>query len=99
MARHYRAAYGSDPPPAALYGYEAMRGVLSAIRRAGRRGNDRRAVINAYLRTRVSDSVLGPYDIGSNGDSSANTYGGFEIENGQLVFERLLHGESSASSG
>ena len=99
MARRYRAAFGSDPPPAALYGYESMRAVLAAIRRAGSRGNDRRAVIEAFMTTRVADSVLGPYAIGSRGDTTATAYGGFRVEDGRLRFVRLLDGAGAAATG
>ena len=46
--RRFRAAYGHAPTAAALRGYRAMRAILDAVRRAGRHGNDRRAVIDAY---------------------------------------------------
>jgi branched-chain amino acid transport system substrate-binding protein len=94
MARRYMAAFGEPPPPAALYGYEAMRSALAAIRRAGSQGNDRRAVIESYLTTRMPDSVLGPYAIRPGGDTSSTTYGGFDVRDGQLRFDRLLDGRS-----
>ena len=40
----YKAKYGKDPEPYAIYGYEAMSVVLDAIKRAGDKGNDRQAV-------------------------------------------------------
>ena len=90
MARRYVEAFGEPPPPAALFGYEAMRSVLAAIRRAAARGNDRRAVVESYLATRMPSSVLGPYAIRSGGDTTSTTYGGFDVRNGRLRFERLL---------
>jgi branched-chain amino acid transport system substrate-binding protein len=92
MAKRYRATFGEDPPAAALYGYETMRGVLAAIRRAGSRGNDRRGVIESYMSTRVTDSVLGPYEIDPRGDTSSKVYGGFEVKGGRLHLTRLLNG-------
>ena len=41
--------FGRDPSPKAAEGYRAMKGVLQAIADAGAAGNDRTAVINAYL--------------------------------------------------
>ena len=41
--------FGREPGPWAAYGFEAMRRVLRAIEAAGSRGNDRRAVVEAYL--------------------------------------------------
>ena len=46
--------------PEALYGYEAMRLALDAIRRGG---PDRRRVVDAALRIRMRDSVIGRYGI------------------------------------
>jgi hypothetical protein len=44
----FRRTYGRAPTGAARGGYLAMRGVLAAIARAGRRGNDRTQVVRAY---------------------------------------------------
>ncbi|UGS37481.1 ABC transporter substrate-binding protein [Capillimicrobium parvum] len=41
--------FGRPPGPWAPYGRDAMRRVLEAIERAGQDGNDRRAVVDAYL--------------------------------------------------
>jgi branched-chain amino acid transport system substrate-binding protein len=90
MASRYAEAFGEPPPPAALFGYEAMRSVLAAIRRAGPRGNDRRDVVESYLATRAPSSVLGPYAIRSGGDTTSTTYGGFDVRGGRLRFDRLL---------
>lgn len=92
MAARYRQLFGETAPPAALYGYEAMRGVLDAIRRAGRHDNDRRAVIAAYFETNAAGSVLGPYGIQRSGDTTSTTFGGFRVGNGRLRFARRLDG-------
>lgn len=90
MAARYRALFGTAPPPAALYGYEAMRTVLAAIRRAEPRGNDRRAVREAYFETSEADSVLGRYAIDAQGDTTSGALAGFGVRAGRLVLERLL---------
>lgn len=90
MADRYRELFGVPAPPSALYGYEAMRSVLDAIRRAGRNGNDRQAVIDAYLGNAVPRSVLGPYAIGEGGDFAEGTIGGFAVRAGRLRLERLV---------
>jgi hypothetical protein len=46
----FQRTFGRAPTARARGGYDAMRQVLAAIRRAGRRGNDRTQVIRAYLR-------------------------------------------------
>lgn len=45
----FREAFGRSPGPGAADGYRSMLGVLGAIRAAGAAGNDRQAVIDAYL--------------------------------------------------
>lgn len=45
----FERRFGRDPGPWAAYGFDAMRRVLRAIEAAGGRGNDRRAVVEAYL--------------------------------------------------
>jgi len=95
MARRVSAAYrrlfGVPAPPAALYGYEAMRGVLDAVRRAGPAGNDRASVVGAYFHTTATRSVLGPYSIDPRGDTTATSFGGFSARDGRLTLDRVLH--------
>jgi hypothetical protein len=45
----FREAFGRDPGAGAEDGYRAMAGVLRAIDSAGSAGNDRQAVLDAYL--------------------------------------------------
>jgi hypothetical protein len=49
FAAEFREAFGRDPGAGASDGYRAMAGVLRAIGDAGAAGNDRQAVIDAYL--------------------------------------------------
>jgi branched-chain amino acid transport system substrate-binding protein len=90
FAADFRRAYGSAPDPYALFGYEAMNAVLQSIRRAGSKGNDRKRVIDEFLGLRRPTSVLGPYSIDRNGDTSLTTYGGYRVRAGKLVFDRVL---------
>lgn len=59
--------FGRKPGPWAAYGYEAMRRVLHAISVAGSRGNDRRAVVDAYLRQGPPEQRLALWDAGPTG--------------------------------
>lgn len=86
FARRFRARYGADPEPAAVYGYEAMRRVLAAIRRAGAEGNDRRAVIRAASAAPDPGSPLGPYAIDSRGDTTLRTFAAYAVRDGELTF-------------
>jgi branched-chain amino acid transport system substrate-binding protein len=86
FARRFRARYGADPEPPAVYGYEAMRRVLAAIRRAGAEGDDRRAVIRAASAAPDPGSPLGPYAIDSRGDTTLRTFAAYGVRDGQLTF-------------
>jgi len=90
FARAFARAYGHAPAPEAAYGYEAMRGVLDAIRRAERRASEglltRGAIVRAYFETAPRDSVLGPYAIDAAGDTSLARWGAFRVVAGELRY-------------
>lgn len=73
-----------------LYGYEAMSVILDSIRRAGKNGDDRESVVNAFFHTRNRKSVLGTYSIDPNGDTSLAAYGVYSIANGKLSFKEII---------
>ena len=64
--------------------------VLDAIKRAGDKGNDRQAVIDAFFATKDRDSVLGTYSIDENGDTTLTDYGAQKVEGGKLVFDKVI---------
>ena len=88
--KRFRATFGNTPEPYAVFAYESMKAVLAAIERAGQQGNDRSAVIDQLLGLDRRDTVLGDYSIDGNGDTSLSRYGGYRIDDGQLVFDELL---------
>jgi branched-chain amino acid transport system substrate-binding protein len=88
--RDFKAKYGKLPEPYAIYGYEAMAVMLDAIKRAGDQGNDRRAVVEAFFRTKDRDSVLGRYSIDKNGDTTLVKTAGYKISKGGLVFDGVI---------
>jgi branched-chain amino acid transport system substrate-binding protein len=61
----FASAYGHDPGPSAIFGYEAMAVVLDSLRRAGDQAATRKAVVQAFLHTANRSSVLGTYSINS----------------------------------
>ena len=63
---------------------------LDAIKRAGDKGNDRQAVIDQFFATKDRDSVLGKYSINENGDTTLTDYGAQKVENGKLVFDKVI---------
>ena len=92
--KEFKAKYGKDPEPYAIYGYEAMAVMLDAIKRAGDKGNDRQAVVDEFFKTKGRDSVLGTYDIDENGDTTLSDYGGNRIEGGKLVFDKVIKAQT-----
>jgi branched-chain amino acid transport system substrate-binding protein len=87
----YAKAYGdSSPEPYAVYGYEAARLIVDAIKRAGNRGHMRAAVVEQLFRTKGRESVLGTYDIDQNGDTTLTDYGAYRIRDGELRFNRTI---------
>jgi branched-chain amino acid transport system substrate-binding protein len=90
VLRSYRQHFDQVPTADALYGYEAMHLVLEAIARAGRHGNDRKAVVGAFFNLGLQQSVLGALQISSSGDSNIAEYGIDRIQNGAPVFMRVI---------
>jgi branched-chain amino acid transport system substrate-binding protein len=93
--KEFKAKYGKDPEPYAIYGYEAMSVALDAIKRAGDKGNDRRPSWIELFKTKGRESVLGTYDIDENGDTTLSDYGGNRIEGGKLVFDKVIKAQTS----
>lgn len=95
-ARAFNAAYErryGDPQPAAIYGYEAMSLLLSAIERAthhGARPAVRSEVRAAIFATRDRRSVLGTYSIDRDGDTTLRRYGVWNIVDGGLTFWQAI---------
>lgn len=90
----YSRRYGA-PQPYAIFGYEAMALLLSAISRAthgGIRAAVRSEVVSAILRTHNRASVLGTYSINPNGDTTLRTYGVYRVVGGRLAFWKAITG-------
>jgi branched-chain amino acid transport system substrate-binding protein len=90
----FKQKYGKEPEPYAIYGYEAMKVALLAIQNAGDKGNDRQAVIDAFFKIKDRDSVLGKYSIDENGDTTLSDYGANRVEDGELVFDKVLKAQT-----
>ncbi len=87
----YRAAFALQPTAYTLYGYEAMRSILDAIRAAGAHGGDRRSVVRAYFHLGVRNSVLGRYELTPTGDTTLANMAGYRVgPDGRPRFDRLL---------
>jgi branched-chain amino acid transport system substrate-binding protein len=87
----YEKAYpDSRLEPYAVYGYEAARLIMDAIRRAGNSDEMRAAVVEQLFETKGRQSVLGTYDIDENGDTTLTDYGAYRIRGGELRFNRTI---------
>ena len=74
---------GAPAPVEALYGYESMRLLLAALRDAGPRVADRRAVIDAARRQAPAGSVIGRYRFDARGDTSLERLAVYRVEEGR----------------
>ena len=89
MLAAYRRRFGLAPTPFALYGYDAMRMVLSAIERA--RSRSRAAVRSAFFHLPEMRRALGDYRIYADGDTSLDLLDGYTVDAaGQLVFRERI---------
>ena len=86
----YRTTFGRSPAPEALQAYEAASAVLYAIGAAGEKGNDRRAVTEAFFSIRDRESVLGRYSIDGFGDTTLSRYAGNRMSDSRFVLDKLL---------
>jgi branched-chain amino acid transport system substrate-binding protein len=89
----YAQRYGA-PQPYAIFGYEAMSLMLSAIARAtdgGHRPARRSQVVSAIFHTHDRRSALGTYSIDPDGDTTLESYGVYRVVRGQLRFLEVIH--------
>src|SRR3954452_14180976 len=86
----FKSKYGDDPEPYAIYGYEAMKAALQALKNAGDKANCREDVIKGFYAIKDRPSVLGTYSIDADGDTTITDYGGNRVENGNLVFDKVI---------
>ncbi|VTR92082.1 Extracellular ligand-binding receptor OS=Pirellula staleyi (strain ATCC 27377 / DSM 6068 / ICPB 4128) GN=Psta_4547 PE=4 SV=1: Peripla_BP_6 [Gemmata massiliana] len=84
----YKAKYGKDPEGYAIYGYEAGKVAVEAIKRAGKK--DRAAVLAECLKIKDFDGALGKWSFDENGDTTSRTMSGSTIEGGDFKFVKQL---------
>jgi branched-chain amino acid transport system substrate-binding protein len=85
----YQQRFGKKPEGYAIYGYEAGKVALEAIKQAGVK--DRQAVLKAALEIKNFDQgALGTWSFDENGDTTLRTISGNIIRNGQFQFVKLL---------
>lgn len=70
FADEFSAEFGREPGPYAAYGYEAMQLALAGIEDAQGEGEFRPAIRDAVLGADREGSVLGPFSIDDEGETS-----------------------------
>ena len=92
VLREYRRLFpGMAPSAYALYGYEAMRIVLAAIRRAGRQAPKRSTLLDSFFSMGLIHGVIGDYRIESSGDTTLDRFDGYRVgAGGALVSGRAI---------
>jgi branched-chain amino acid transport system substrate-binding protein len=89
FVKTYRQLHGKDPEVYAVYGYEAGKVAVEAIRRAGVK--DRQAILDACLAIHeFSGGALGTWSFDANGDTTLKTVSGNVIRDGKFEFVKLL---------
>lgn len=86
----YLEKYGGTPDVYAIYGYEATKVVIEAIRKAGANATDRATVRDNLMATRDFTGVLGTWSFTPEGDTTLATMAGMQIKSGSLAFVKIL---------
>lgn len=84
----YIQRYGQEPEAYAVYGYEAARVALDALKRAATK--DRAGVLAALAQTKDFDGALGRWSFDANGDTTNRTMSGQMVKGGEFVFVKRL---------
>jgi branched-chain amino acid transport system substrate-binding protein len=84
----YMARYKVEPEAYALYGYEAGRVLLDAVKRA--KEKNRAGVLDAVCATKDFDGALGTWSFDENGDTTSRIMSGQAVEAGKFKFVKVL---------
>jgi branched-chain amino acid transport system substrate-binding protein len=85
----YEKRFGGKPEGYAIYGYEAAKVALEAIRKAGVK--DRRAILKACLAIKDFDQgALGTWSFDEHGDTTLKTISGNVVHDGKFELVKLL---------
>jgi branched-chain amino acid transport system substrate-binding protein len=80
-----------EPEPYAVYGYEACKVALAAIKKAGKK--DREAIIDAALNITNFEGAFGKYGetvFDANGDTTVRNVSGDIVRDGKFTFQQNL---------
>jgi branched-chain amino acid transport system substrate-binding protein len=91
FVKKYKETYKKEPEAYAIYGYEAAKVVLEAIKSVGKK--DRDAIRKAVLATKDFDKgALGKWSFDADGDTTLQVVTVSKIEDGKFKPIRLLEG-------
>lgn len=85
---NFKTKMNKEPDPYAVYGYDAMRVVLSAIDKAGKK--DRAAILQALAGTKDFDGALGKWSFDANGDTTLTDIGAYIVKDGKFTFQKYI---------
>jgi branched-chain amino acid transport system substrate-binding protein len=88
FVERYQQKYGQMPEAYAIYGYEAAKAALEAIKRANKK--DRAAITQAALGIKDFDGALGKWSFDENGDTTLAVMSGNMVKNGKFEFVKVL---------
>jgi hypothetical protein len=92
FASAFKTASGHAPATQAIFGYEAMKALLSVISSAGANGNSRALVVAAFRAISNRQSAIGTYSI-NGGDPSIAPFVLARVRGGRLVPFKFLQAQ------
>jgi branched-chain amino acid transport system substrate-binding protein len=84
FASSFASAYGHQPAPQAIFGYEAMSALVAVLGRQGKLAGNRADVVSAFRTLKDRTSVIGTYSI-AGGDTSLAPFVIGRWQGGKLV--------------
>ncbi|MEJ7653223.1 MAG: branched-chain amino acid ABC transporter substrate-binding protein [Chloroflexia bacterium] len=88
----YKAQYNTEPEPYAIFGYDSMGVALTAIDRAC--SKDPKAILDALNNLGSYDGALGSFSFDENGDTTLETYHGWQVKDGRWQWVEELSAEA-----
>lgn len=85
---NYQKKFGKMPEAYAVYGYEAAKVAIEAVKRAGKK--DRNVIREACLSIKDFNGALGKWSFDANGDTTNKTMSGQVVKNGKFEFVKVL---------
>jgi len=90
FVKKYKEKFGNDPEAYAVYGYEAAKVILEAIKKAGKK--DRAEILKACLGTKDFDKgALGKWSFDENGDISIQNMTISRVEGGKFKPVKIVN--------